>query len=288
VTGATADIARGIDPHGELYQRRGFAALPVLVRQAHAGQTIYYGELAAELGIPNPRTLNFVLGAVGTSLVALGRQWGEEIPTLQALVINRAEGIPGPGFVHSLVDPQLLSGATRKTRKQVVDGMLAAVFTYAKWDRVLAHFGLTNTTLDPDLPQRAAVFRGSGESEAHRALKKMVAANPSIVGIGEHVQEAIVEYRLPTGDEIDVLLRTRRRVVAVEVKSAMSPEEDLARGVFQCVKYEALLNALSASLGTRENVEAILVLGGSLTSSTRALSNALGVRVLESIDVGRN
>ena len=116
-------------------------------------------------------------------------------------------------------------------------------------------------------------------------LKEQVAADPRLAGVGERVVEAVVEYRLPTGDEIDVLLRTRRRIVAVEVKAAHSPEEDIARGVFQCVKYEALLNALSASVGVRDDVEAILVLAGSLTPSTRALANTLGVRVLESVGV---
>lgn len=285
MTVGTAEIARGIDPNGELYQRRAFAALPILVRQAHAGQTIYYGELADELGIANPRTLNYVLGAVGTSLTELGRRWDKDIPPLQALVINRAEGMPGAGFVNSIVDPQLLSGATRRTRKQVVDGMLATVFTYPKWDLVLAHFGVSAVAVDPQLPERASRYRGGGESEAHRALKELVAADPRLAGVGERVLETVVEYRLPTGDEIDVLLRTRRRIVAVEVKAAHSPEEDIARGVFQCVKYEALLNALSASLGARDDVEAILVLAGSLTPSTRALANALGVRVLESVGV---
>lgn len=287
MTLGTAQIARGINPNGALYQRRALEALPLLVRQAHAGQTIYYGELAAELGMSNPRSLNFVLGAVGTSLVELGRLWGSSIPPLQALVINRAEGIPGSGFVNSLVDPQLLAGVTRRTRKQVIDGMLADVFTYPKWDEVLAHFGVTSAAVDSQLPERASKFRGSGESEAHRTLKEMVAAHPQLVGVTESVLSATIEYRLPTGDEIDVLLRTRRRVVAVEVKAAHSPEEDLARGVFQCVKYEALLNAHAASLGVREDVEAILAIAGALTPSTRALANTLGVRVLETVTSAR-
>ena len=44
-----------VDQGGALYQRRAFSALPLLVRQAEAGQTIHYEQLASELGMPNPR-----------------------------------------------------------------------------------------------------------------------------------------------------------------------------------------------------------------------------------------
>jgi hypothetical protein len=55
--------------HGDkLYQRRARMALPLLVRQAHAGSKIFYADLAAELGMTNPRTLNYVLGSIGTTL----------------------------------------------------------------------------------------------------------------------------------------------------------------------------------------------------------------------------
>jgi alkylated DNA nucleotide flippase Atl1 len=45
----------------KLYQKRAKTALPYLVRQAKAGQKIYYSDLAKEIGMPNPRNLNYVL-----------------------------------------------------------------------------------------------------------------------------------------------------------------------------------------------------------------------------------
>jgi len=57
------------DPHGKkLFQQRAVRALPVLVRQAKAEQTIFYSDLAQELGMPNARNLNAVLGAVADAL----------------------------------------------------------------------------------------------------------------------------------------------------------------------------------------------------------------------------
>lgn len=289
MTNGTAVIAKGIDPNGELYQQRALDALPLLVRQAHAGETIYYGELSDEMNMPNHRNLNFVLGSIGTSLTALGKEWGEDIPPLQALVVNRATGMPGEGFGRELVDPTVLAGVSARTRKQVVAGMLTAVFTYPKWKQVLAHFGASAEPNNRLLVERMTdvQMHGAGESTAHRALKERIAGDPAMVDVSGSVVETHVEYRLPTGDEIDVLFRLRNGgVVAVEVKSHLSPEEDLARGVFQCVKYDALLNAVSASIGEHQDVRAVLALGAGLTDATRALANTLGVRVIEHLEAG--
>ena len=76
-TSTPSITTKPIDQEGLLYQRRAFSALPLLVRQAEAGQTIHYGQLARELGMPNPRNLNHVLGSIGTSLRNLGQLWGE-------------------------------------------------------------------------------------------------------------------------------------------------------------------------------------------------------------------
>src|SRR4051794_2827561 len=93
----TAKVAESI-LGDKLYQQRARLALPVLVRQALAESPIYYSDLAAELGMSNPRNLNFVLGCVGTTLEALGNKWNEAIPPLQCIVINKSTGLPGEGI----------------------------------------------------------------------------------------------------------------------------------------------------------------------------------------------
>ena len=98
-------IAKPIDQDGALYQRRAFSALPLLVRQAEAGQTIHYKQLASELGMPNPRNLNHVLGSIGNSLQHLGQLWRQTVPPIQAVVTNKASGLPGHGFIQFLDNP---------------------------------------------------------------------------------------------------------------------------------------------------------------------------------------
>ena len=61
----------------KLYQARARAALPLLVRQATQAHnaTIFYSDLAAELGMANERNLNYVLGYIGDALEQLSKQW---------------------------------------------------------------------------------------------------------------------------------------------------------------------------------------------------------------------
>ena len=59
----------------KLFQRRALEALPLLVRQAKASQWIHYSGLASELKMPNPRNLNYVLGALGRELELLSSRW---------------------------------------------------------------------------------------------------------------------------------------------------------------------------------------------------------------------
>ena len=59
------------------YQKQARRAFPLLVRQAFAHQPIFYESLATELGMPNPRNLNYVLGSIGTSINELSDKWKE-------------------------------------------------------------------------------------------------------------------------------------------------------------------------------------------------------------------
>src|SRR4051794_35751946 len=94
---ATAEIAEPISGDA-LYQRKAREALPILVRQAEACRPITYGDLAEEIGMPNPRNLNLPLGSIGQTLENLSKRWREKIPPLQCLVVNKNTGLPGEGI----------------------------------------------------------------------------------------------------------------------------------------------------------------------------------------------
>ena len=92
----TAEKTFEADINGDkLYQVRARKALPILVRQAKAQQTITYTDtdLAIELEMPNPENLNYVLGAIGNSLKKLEKILREPIPLINVIVINKGINI---------------------------------------------------------------------------------------------------------------------------------------------------------------------------------------------------
>lgn len=287
MTESTARVAKRIDADGQLYQQRALEALPILVRQAVAGRTIYYSEIAGELGIPNARNMNFVLGAVGRSMLELGSRWKATVPPIQALVVSKSSGLPGEGFSEFAPDPEAYRSAPRAVKQRMLKGMLAHVFAYPRWDAVLAHFGIEappppslSALMPPNARRRLG---GAGESAAHRELKERIAADPSLVGLAPPGLVAQVEYAFPSADTVDVLFQGKGARIAVEVKSRISDASDLLRGIFQCIKYQALLDAEAAVERRRADGMVLLALEGTLPVELGRIARTLGISVVERV-----
>ncbi len=283
----TGEVSAGNLSGNKLYQARARKALPILVRQAVAGSTLLYGALAEELGMPNPRNLNYVLGAIGNQMLDLGEAWGESVPPIQALVINKASGLPGEGISWFAPDASGFKTASPRERRRIVYAMLSEVFGYTRWDKVLAACGLTArpgplTTVDP-VSTAGGTRGGGGEGEAHLRLKEAVAAHPEWVGLPANTGPGRTEAPLRSGDSVDVLFSPPRARVAVEVKGVGAPEAEVARGMFQCVKYAAVLEAESSAEQVRVDCSAILALGDELPGTLRELRNTLGIDVFSNL-----
>jgi len=278
----TARIAKTLSGD-KLYQQRAKAALPVLVRQARAHSPIYYSELASELEIPNPRNLNYVLGSVGQALKALSRSWKENIPPIQCLVINKNTGLPGEGIGWFITNKQDFRKLSRKQQRLLVEAELQKVFSYQKWPEVLSAFGLAPASEDYSrILSRAQEFRGGGESENHKRLKNFVALHPELISLPKGVRGE-VEYGLPSGDSLDVLFMHKVDWIGVEVKSEISGAQDIVRGLFQCVKYRAVIEAYQAVMTLPQSARTVLVLEHSLPTELVSLKNILGIEVIEGV-----
>jgi hypothetical protein len=279
----TAKVAKALE--GErLYQQRARIALPILVRQAHAGAKIYYEELAAELGMPNPRNLNYPLGSIGTALEELSKVWKQEIPQIQCLVVNQRTGLPGEGVGRFVRDAGEFKGLPLRKRRAIVDAVLAKVFAYPYWNKVLDTFDLKPATTGYEcIIESAAKYQGGGESDLHKALKRFVAENPRVIDLPGRAGIGELEHALPSGDSIDVFFYHACIRTAVEVKSRISDHADIARGLFQCVKYRAVLDACVAAENSDDSTEAVLVLEGGLPDDLRALRNILDVKIVEHV-----
>lgn len=282
----TASTAQNMDGD-KLYQQRARKALPILARQASAEAPIYYENLAQELGMPNPRNLNYVLGSIGVTLEQLAKRSNTKIPPIQSLVINQAQGIPGAGFDEFLAEQHVEYGRLlpRQKKRYLKAYWAKDIYPY-DWNKVLKELHLEPLKSDlSDLLNQASVGAGGGGGEGpeHRALKEYVSQNPQIVGLPAQTTNGQMEYPLPSGDRIDVVFRYRNRIVAAEVKSSLSNDVDITRGLFQCVKYRAVIEARDAFEATDSDVEAILILGRAMPKNLVPLRNQLGVRVIEGV-----
>ena len=273
----TAEIAAPLWEGNKLYQERARRALPLLVRQAKAGRTITYGKLADELCMPNARNLNYPLGSIRASLQLLGKKWRKDIlPGIQVLVVNKNTKLPGTGIA--------LFSETDTDFPGQVEAEQARVYAYPRWDDVLRDLNLESAPSNATLVETAKGFSGGGESEEHRQLKYYVRDHPEILGLRHKSKDATLEGRLPSGDSLDISFESSQRWTAVEVKSAKSDKADYSRGVFQCVKYEAVMEAELVSKASRKKdfeVKVILVVEGKLDPDLWSLANTLGVCVRE-------
>jgi len=280
----------------KLYQERARAALPLLVRQASQSATVYYSDLAAELGMANERNLNYVLGYVGGAVESLAKDWKETIPPIQCLVINKRDRMPGEGIGWFITRKGDFRKLPRKEQRRLVKLELEKVFAYRGWSSVLQAFGLAPAKADyshaaakarsmgATTESRAASFGGGGESPEHRKLKLFVAKHPEIVGLPGSIGPGKTEEPLQSGDVLDVFFRHGHDIIAVEVKSALSGEADIVRGMYQCVKYRAVLEAQQAAEGLPQSARAILALELKLAPKFQALKNILGIELIDEIE----
>jgi hypothetical protein len=280
---ANSDILIG----DKLYQERARQTLPYLVRQAKAGQTIYYSELAKEIHITNPRNLNFILGAIGNALIDLGNRTKIEIPPIQCIVINKREQLPGEG-IGWFISPKDFSKLNKTQKQKVVGAQLTKIYTFQYWDWVLEQLNLEPipTNLDDEL-EEAKNGRGGGESQQHKKFKDFISKNPSVLGLNADLAKGKQEYALPSADTVDVLFTDKDLKIGIEVKSSISNTADILRGLFQCVKYKYLIEAEQTVDDEFPNSRIILALQGRFPEELNLVRNLLGVEVVDNIKTSR-
>lgn len=269
------------------YQHQAKKALPVLVRQALSGKPIFYQNLATELGMPNPRNLNYVLGSVGQTLIELSDKLGENIPPIQCLVINQAQKIPGQGFGWFMPDAESWKVLSKREKEILVQSVMQQIYAYPRWRLVLKELQLPQ--LKPNYSKLifdASHMGGVGESPDHKALKEYVRTHPEVLGLGKRFGAGISEHALPSGDRVDVFFGANDLWIGAEVKSKRSDEADIFRGLFQCVKYKAVLNAMLVAEQLDIAARAVLVLEGTLPTGLRELRNMLDIEVIENVNSG--
>ena len=152
------------------YQQRARQALPILVEYAKKEESVTYNELAKKLNMPNPRNLNFVLGAVGNALNQLSTVIDIEIPFINTLVVNSDTRLPGEGvFEFFGVSKEEFIALSYVKQIELLEKYHQDIFLFDKWDLVLKNLDLkiqdnlpaeTPEGIEPDLQQEALLEGG--------------------------------------------------------------------------------------------------------------------------------
>ena len=257
--------------------------IPILVGWAKRKEINHtYSDLNRLLGYQDGRcsSIGHQLGSINLVFQRLQEEAGlERIPTLNALVSNARTGIPSEGFsyVHPKYDEMDF------TEKQIiVENANNEAFNYEKWDYVLALLGLKPylSQADEDII-RSGAFGFGGEGKEHKLMKEFIAAHPEAID-KQISEEGILEHILLSGDRVDVFFPKAN--VAVEVKPKLASDADILRGLFQCVKYKAILDAEAEVKGEIPDSEIILVIGGKLSQSNRNVQECLDIEVIEEFE----
>lgn len=271
--------------------------LPLVIWFAKKGRTVTYQQLDEEIvnrgwghHVMFPK-YGYPAGAIGHALIETEEEWGDSIPPLNAIIVNKKNKMPGKGvdwFLSRYCMPEkYIEEMSLDERRAVVEEVQADVFAYEYWDDLLSEYGLEpfDGTLDLDeddevsAPARGG-WSGEDESKEHRELKQYILNNPALLGLDDNAVVGVAEYLFSSSDRADVVFKEEVRFLAVEIKSIISNDCDLNRGLFQCVKYQALLRAEQKALKIPPTARSILVTERELPSSLSNLAAILGVKVV--------
>lgn len=215
---------------------------------------ITYQDLAKRIGRLNKygeghaHGMGKVLAGVGRLLDGLQDEWGEPVPYIHSLVVQKTgseRGLPSYGVEGFWPGFSNLSIAEKLNRVRAEHQNVVAFGSC--WNQALKALDLPSIVPEVAAPGGNPYGKG-GESDAHKALKNYVRDHPEIVGANKGWL-TFPEYSLPSLDQIDVMFRSPSECIAVEVKSRTSDRfpEDYERGIYQTVKYAALLESMAHS-----------------------------------------
>ena len=258
--------------------------IPILISWAKLRLTNKtYGDLLSALGYTSYSGIGRQLGNVETVLRKLRESTGAvDIPTLNALVKKPKLDRPADGFEFVYPNYKKLSVPEKKI---FIAGINEKACAYTKWNWVLKELGLKEaiplSEYQLNTIKNVQFNNGGGEGAEHKNLREYIFEHPERINSNNIVFKE-TEYILPSGDRLDVYFEFEdRKHVAIEVKPSTSPESDIIRGIFQCVKYQAVMEALKRIECQDYGIEVILLVAKKLSFQERTLVEELGISYIE-------
>ena len=267
-----------------------------LIGAAHERHTIKYGEAKKrfEKELDFTTVFSILMGKPAGHLMDLIFQYNPNAPLLNTLLVSQHDDLPSDGagpYLAEYFNDQRLAENNAKKRypnlwRRASDLAKQSVYAFKSWPEVYEEVFEQPYITDPQVVQRRAGTDGAerdglprgrvGEGENHRALRLWVKHNPAKVLPTLRNVRGETEVVLLSGDRVDVVYYAPGVTWALEVKSRDSNDADLMRGVYQCVKYHAVMLAMD----TRDDakVKAALVTEDNLPGYIAAIARHLGIR----------
>lgn len=271
----------------KLYQIRAIKALPYLMCYAKAKKAISYSKLAELVGMPNPRNLGVVLAEIGYILSKVDR----DIPTIQSIVVSKTTKLPSTGL------SEFIKGYDKRTKKEkriIFEIESQKVFKYNKWDAILRDLGLEPITfnIEDDVRKiRSGKYGKGGEGELHKTMKEIISKHPDVIGLSESAILISKEYTLWSADCVDIMFEDKKgeiqTAIAVEVKASNSDSADIFRGLFQCIKYKSIMQAMNKIENTYSDFRVILVLENDLPVEYDEIRDILEIEVIDNLNLNK-
>jgi hypothetical protein len=228
-----------------------------LVAAALDNSFLTYGEakrrLESEVGFENIARSGRTGRTAGTMIDNLLRI-DSQTPLLNVLLVEQATELPSDGAGGYLAArfknrfPNLWRSAFNQAAGEVY------ATSEAEWQRLFhAAYGepLQGSQIAEDREKRTTgaendgiQYGRRGEGPNHKALRLWVFANPGLIRRKFANAMTETEVTLDSADRVDVVFKLTDQVIAIEVKSRDSNIIDLRRGVYQCIKYRAVLDAM--------------------------------------------
>ena len=261
-----------------------------LIREARRGSSLTYGEagqrLETEIGFGRIFPLSR-MGVPAGHLMDLMLAVQPDCPLLNVLLVRRHDHMPGDGaggyMAVYLDQPELNAPGHRDEHpdewRAATEAIAADVYGFQDWEQVYEEaFGQPlPAPADPEGQEEDGITHGrQGEGPNHEQLRLWVLGNPGEIGAAYEGFRTETEVVLDSADRVDVVFYGPNETVAIEVKSADSNETDLRRGVFQCIKYRAVMEAMD--IRAEPAVTAILVTQEPLPGNLAALAHLNGVQ----------
>lgn len=266
-----------------------------LVATALDGATMTYGAVKARLEAETGFSTVFAtrIGFVAGALMERIQQVDADAPLINVLVVNQQDRMPSKGagsFMAQRFKNTKLGGTDYRQHhpkmwRNYFERAAAEVYATSAEEWATLYQKTFGTSLPQDLiaAERNKRHNGNeddfgvgrhkygvgGESEFHKALRLWVTANPGKISRSFEGARCETEFYLDSGDRVDVVFHLADRTIVLEVKSRISNDVDLKRGVYQCIKYRAV----KAAMDVREHacVKAILVTEGKPSGEIMAM-----------------